>query len=249
MSQTEAALTSPLSTTPTSSSQLPSPGGGLNTTRSSGYLSRGETNNNHLPGHGYSLSRDTSAASTPRTRRLPILPRESSTASLNGNTTTMSQRSACDCPGCPGNPRGGTALPPSTYDSEDAATAVGPLEDPEDYLDTLDRKVTEIMNRDSSRRSSYNDLAASKRTEDMYGPLSLSYGRKKNSGGGIGGSDLNCNPTGGYGGGRVPEGVIRFEDDDGKASSSEEAMDSSQEDLSQIWSDEDSDHYVLRRRR
>jgi hypothetical protein len=132
-------------------------------------------------------------------------------------------------------------------DDEDAAVQLRrQLEDPEDYLDTLDRKVTEIMNRDSSRRSSYNDLAASKqRTDDMYGPLSLSYGRKKGVAGG--GGDLNCNPVG-YGG-RVPEGVIRFEEDDGKASSSEEAMDSSQEDLSQVWSDEDSDHYVLRRRR
>jgi hypothetical protein len=140
-------------------------------------------------------------------------------------------------------------MPRSFNDTDDAAAAAssGQLEDPEDYLDTLDRKVTEIMNRDSSRRSSYNDLAASKRTEDMYGPLSLSYGRKKTLAG-LGGTDLNCNPQG-YCGGRVPEGVIRFEEDDGKASSSEEAMDSSQEDLSQIWSDEDSDHYVLRRRR
>jgi hypothetical protein len=135
-------------------------------------------------------------------------------------------------------------------DDEDAAVVQlrRQLEDPEDYLDTLDRKVTEIMNRDSSRRSSYNDLAASKqRTDDMYGPLSLSYGRKKGVMG-AGGGDLNCNHPVGYGG-RVPEGVIRFEEDDGKASSSEEAMDSSQEDLSQVWSDEDSDHYVLRRRR
>jgi hypothetical protein len=227
----------------------------LNATRSSGYLSREPSlsresnalNNNHLPGHGYHPSRDTSSsASTPRTRRgVPFLARESSAVSLNGNTAAAS---SCDCPGCPGNPRCGV-LPRSYNDADDSAVAAGgQLEDPEDYLDTLDRKVTEIMNRDSSRRSSYNDLAASKRTEDMYGPLSLSYGRKKTLAG-LGGTDLNCNPKG-YGGGRVvPEGVIRFEEDDGKASSSEEAMDSSQEDLSQIWSDEDSDHYVLRRRR
>ena len=42
-------------------------------------------------------------------------------------------------------------------------------------------------------------------------------------------------------------GAIRFEDDD-KASSSEEAVDSSREDLSHAWSEDDSDHYVLRRR-
>jgi len=183
------------------------------------------------------------------------LPREPSIASLNGNTAaaaSSSQLSAtCDCPGCPGNTRVAPerAYQPSRFhddedDDEDAAVQLRQLEDPEDYLDTLDRKVTEIMNRDSSRRSSYNDLAASKRTDDMYGPLSLSYGRKK----GVGGGELNCN-AGVYSGGRIPEGVIRFEEDDGKASSSEEAMDSSQEDLSQIWSDEDSYHYVLRRRR
>ena len=253
MSQTEAAT---FLTTPPGG-LLNSPGA-FNTTRSSGYLSRepslsressNSINNNILPGHGYP-SRDTSAASTPRTRRLSFLPRESSTASLNGNKNVSS---ACDCLGCPGNPRVGAPSfqRNSCHDTDDATDALGgQLEDPEDYLDTLDRKVTEIMNRDSSRRSSYNDLAASKRTEDMYGPLSLSYGRKKSAVASGGGSDLNCNPTTVYGGGgRVPEGVIRFEDDDGKASSSEEAMDSSQEDLSQIWSDEDSDHYVLRRRR
>ena len=114
------------------------------------------------------------------------------------------------------------------------------MEDPEDYLDTLDRKVSEIMNKDCSRRSSYHDLG--KKGEDMYGPLSLSYGRKQRL------PDLNHNS--GFGStylGPAPEGVIRFEDD-GKASSSE-GLDSSQEDLSHAWSDEDSDQYVLRRRR
>ena len=77
----------------------------------------------------------------------------------------------------------------------------------------------------------------------MYGPLSFSYGRKKTL------SDLNSNPTN-YSPRATtipaPEGTIRFEDD-GKESSSE-AIDSSQEDLSQVWS-EDEDHYVPRRRR
>lgn len=127
----------------------------------------------------------------------------------------------CGCPGCPGNP-----------DNE---------EEPEDYLDTLDRKVSEIMNKDCSRRSSFHDLH--KKDGDLYGPLS--YGRKR------GLSDLNHNPAGSYLGGEgaygAGEGVIRFEED-GKASSSE-GLDSSQEDLSHVWSDEDSDQYVLRRRR
>ena len=82
---------------------------------------------------------------------------------------------------------------------------------------------------------------------DLYGPLSLSYGRKR----GVSVlQDLNHNPSV-YGGpgylGPAPEGAIRFEED-GKASSSE-GLDSSQEDLSHVWSDEDSDQYVLRRRR
>jgi hypothetical protein len=243
----------------TTPSRLASPGA-FNTARSSGYLSRepslSRENNNKN-------NNNTSAASTPRTRGRPFLQREASTASLNGNTTAAASSSShlsttCDCPGCPGNPRAG---PPQHYqsirvyddDDDDPVGQLQQLEDPEDYLDTLDRKVTEIMNRDSSRRSSYNDLAASKRTEDVYGPLSLSYSRKKSAALG-GGGDLNCNNQPAYGGraggGRgVAEGVIRFEEDDGKASSSEEAMDSSQEDLSQVWSDEDSDLYVLRRRR
>ena len=102
--------------------------------------------------------------------------------------------------------------------------------DQEDYLDTLDRKVNEIMNRDCSRRSSYHDLGKGK------------DGRKRTL------SDLNSNPSP-YSprlGPPAPEGAIRFEDD-GKASSSE-AIDSSREDLSHAWSEDDSDHYVLRRR-
>ena len=115
----------------------------------------------------------------------------------------------------------------------------GNLEEPEDYLDTLGRKVSEIMNKDCSRRSSYHDLG---KKDDLYGPLG--YGRKR------GPADLNHNPTGGFGGpylGPAPEGAIRFEED-GKASSSE-GLDSSLEDLSHTWSDEDNDRYVLRRRR
>merc|ERR1740137_27078 len=75
----------------------------------------------------------------------------------------------------------------------------------------------------------------------MYG---LNYGRRKPY------SDLNSNPT--TYSPRIlkppaPEGAIRFEDDDKESSS--DAINSSQEDLSHVWSeDNDSDRYVLRRR-
>jgi len=161
-------------------------------------------------------------------------PRNSS-ASLNGNILRSSPGVSCECPGCPGNP---LTFPEAGYDEENSNIADIV---PEDYLDTLDRKVNEIMNRDCSRRSSHHDLG-NKVESDMYGPLSFSYGRKKTL------SDLNCN-QGSYSPHSsmvpAPEGTIRFEDD-GKESSSE-AIESSQEDLSQVWS-EDEDHYVLRRR-
>ena len=148
-----------------------------------------------------------------------------STTSLNGNSVLdprVTPRSPCECLGCPGNTR--------EQDMENSNLQQ------EDYLDTLDRKVNEIMNRDSSRRSSYHDLG-----KDREGS---GYGRKRTM------SDLNSNPSPyspRLGFAPAPEGAIRFEDDD-KASSSEEAVDSSREDLSHAWSEDDSDHYVLRRR-
>ena len=81
--------------------------------------------------------------------------------------------------------------------------------DQEDYLDTLDRKVTEIINRDS-RRSSQHDLVI--KDDDIYGSMSLTYSRTRL------GSDLNSNPR--YSLPPAPEGTIMFEDD-GKESSSE----------------------------
>jgi hypothetical protein len=151
-------------------------------------------------------------------------PRAASVSSLNGNS--MAGAPPCHCPGCPGNP----ALPPLLLEQDRENMNL----DQEDYLDTLDRKVNEIMNRDCSRRSSYHDLGKGKDE----------YGRNHTV------SDLNSNPSPyspRLGLGPAPEGTIRFEDD-GKASSSE-AIDSSREDLSQAWSEEDdSDQYVLRRR-
>ena len=78
----------------------------------------------------------------------------------------------------------------------------------EDQLEDLDKKVSEMMIRDGSRRSSHHDLARKVTRADLVG----------------------------------------FEDE--KESSSEEMMESSQEDLSlsQIWS-EDEDQFVLKRGR
>ena len=75
----------------------------------------------------------------------------------------------------------------------------------EDHLDDLDKKVSEMMIRDGSRRSSRHEL-----------------GKK------VSRSEL-----------------VRFDDD---KETSEEMMESSQEDLSQMWS-EDEDHFVLKRGR
>jgi len=150
-----------------------------------------------------------------------------SNTSLNGNTAldpAATPGSACECPGCPGNL---ASFPPLMLEQDMENRNL----DQEDYLDTLDRKVNEIMNRDCSRRSSYHDLGKGKD----------GYGRKRTI------SDLNSNPSP-YSPrlAPAPDGAIRFEED-GKASSSE-AIDSSREDLSQAWSEDDSDHYVLRRR-
>ena len=196
------------------------------THRTSGYFSREASFARSTPPRA---SRESTPLNSRRSLDTPLhnTPRQRlSTASAaaafnNGNPV-------CGCPGCPGNP-------------DNAGS------EPEDYLDTLDRKVSEIINKDCSRRSSYHDL---NKKDDIFGPLS--YGRKR------GLADLNHNPqasssAGTYlsGGGATAvgggESVIRFEED-GKASSSE-GLDSSQEDLSHVWSDEDSDQYVLRRRR
>jgi len=170
------------------------------------------------------------SSKTPSDSRTPRL------SSLNSYPLKSSPGVSCECPGCPGNP---LTFPEGGYDEESSNIADIVAED---YLDTLDRKVSEIMNRDCSRRSSQHELGT-KGDSDIYGPLSFSYGRKKTL------SDLNSNttlyspraPTV-----PAPEGTICFEDD-GKESSSD-AIDSSHEDLSQVWS-EDEDHYVLRRRR
>ena len=178
-----------------------------------------------------------SRQTTPRTPSMPRTPRHSlSRTSLNGNTFLNSPGVACDCPGYPGNPL--TYTDPR-YDDENSNIA---NIDQEDYLDTLDRKVNEIMNRDCSRRSSQQDLA-NKGDIDIYGPLN--YGRKKTF------SDLNSNPAT-YSPRMprppAPEGAIKFEDDDKESSSDD--INSSQEDLTHVWSeDDDSDRYVLRRRR
>ena len=157
-------------------------------------------------------------------------PRHSfSILSLNGNIIEV----ACQCPGCPGNPE---TFPGPIYDDENSnIAALGQ----EDYLDTLDRKVNEIMNRDCSRRSSQQDLT-NKGDMDIY-----VYGRNKPS------VDLNSNPTSCSPHilhPPAPEGAIKFEDDDKESSS--DGMNSSQENLTHIWSDDDdTDRMILRRKR
>ena len=83
------------------------------------------------------------SSTTPSMSRTP----RHSTASINGNTLKSSPGISCECPGCPGNP---LTFPEAGYDEENSNIADIV---PEDYLDTLDRKVNEIMNRDCSRRS------------------------------------------------------------------------------------------------
>ena len=96
--------------------------------------------------------------------------------SFSSFNTSSSQ---CCCPGCPAN------LSKDSF-----------VDGTEDHLDDLDKKVSEMMIRDGSRRSSQHEL-------------------------------------------------VRFEDD---KESSEEMMESSQEDLSQMWS-EDEGQFVLKRGR
>jgi len=104
--------------------------------------------------------------------------------SFSSFNTSSSQ---CCCPGCPAN---------LSKDSFMDAT--------EDHLDDLDKKVSEMMIRDGSRRSSHHDLARKMTKADLVG----------------------------------------F---DGDKESSEEMMESSQEeDCSQMWS-EDEDQFVLKR--
>ena len=192
------------------------------THRTSGYFSREPSFIRGGGGGGTPLrvSRESTPLNTRRSTPLHNTPRFTSLG-YNGNPPAAAV--VCECAGCPGN---------TVY------AANGNLEDPEDYLETLDRKVSEIMNKDCSRRSSYHDLRAKKGSTtdhpgDIYGG---SFGRKRVQ-------DLNHNPS--YLG-PAPEGAIRFEED---GRSSEEGLESSQEDLSHAWSDEDSDQYVLRRRR
>ena len=177
--------------------------------------------------------RDTPRSDSRKISNAPSLsrtPRQSSTASLNGNTAVTSP---CDCPGCPGNIS--HCGPEMELEEANSNTISHPAED---YLDTLDRKVNEIMNRDS-RRSSSHDLYKKSVEVDHYGPMSLGYNRKKTR------ADLGSNSNSPRP--RPPDGAIRFEDDDKESST--ETIDSSQEELAQAWSDEDVNHYVLRRRR
>ena len=136
--------------------------------------------------------------------------------SSNGNCSLI----PCRCPGCPGNPL------TLHLDLENSNT-VEEREDQEDYLDTLDRKVTEIINRDS-RRSSQHDLV--KEETDLFSPITSNYSRNRLN------ADLNSNPCC-YPRPPAPEGTIMFEDDDKESSSDE--LNTSREDLTCAWSEEE----------
>ena len=145
-------------------------------------------------------------------------PSMSSVTSVNGNIL-------CRCPGCPGN-----ALALDLKLDDENSNNIG--DDGEDYLDTLDRKVTEIINRDS-RRSSQHDLAI--KDEEYYGSMSLPglpYSSRARLSGDFNSNPRYCRPP-------APEGAIMFEDD-GKESSSDE-MNTSREDLTCVWSEDDDD--------
>ena len=163
---------------------------------------------------GCSLSPKLSSSSLkPSRHSLPL--------SVNSSHGSTLAPVLCKCQGCPGNP--------FTLDlrlDDENSNNIGDAGDQEDYLDTLDRKVTEIINRDS-RRSSQHDLVI--KDDDIYGSMSLTYSRTRL------GSDLNSNPR--YSLPPAPEGTIMFEDD-GKESSSDE-MNTSREDLTCVWSEDD----------
>ena len=137
--------------------------------------------------------------------------------SSNGNCSSLH---LCRCPGCPSNPL------TLHLDLENSNT-VEDREDGEDYLDTLDRKVTEIINRDS-RRSSQHDLV--KEDSDLFSPGPTNYSRNRIN------SDLNSNPAR-YPLVPAPAGAIMFEDDDKESSSDE--LNTSREDLTCAWSEEE----------
>ena len=141
--------------------------------------------------------------------------------SSNGNSSSLL---LCRCPGCPANPLS------LELDLENCNT-VEDREDQEDYLDTLDRKVTEIINRDS-RRSSQHDLV--KEDSDLFspGPATSNYTRNRIN------SDLNSNPAR-YPLVPAPAGAIMFEDDDKESSSDE--LNTSREDLTCAWSEEEAE--------
>jgi len=142
--------------------------------------------------------------------------------SNNGNSLNVA--TLCKCAGCPGNP---FMLDLKHDDENSNKISEGDVQ--EDYLDTLDRKVTEIINRDS-RRSSQHDLAM--KDEEIFSSLSLPpYSRNRF------GSDVNSNPRLSLP--PAPEGAIMFEDD-GKETSSDE-MNTSREDLTCVWSEEEED--------
>lgn len=144
----------------------------------------------------------------------------------------------------------------SSSDGDDECKIVpGPIDD--DYLETLDRKVYEIMNRDRTRNlpGSRSSADLSRSNSEKYGPLSMGYSQRRRASnqqlpGGPPSADMNAPSS------IVGEEVVRFDDEDGGGESTD-SRDSSPEDLGGIhWSDDpddsedelDNPRFMLRRR-
>merc|ERR1712012_1268207 len=70
------------------------------------------------------------------------------TSGRRSDKSFSSFNSQCVCPGCPSN-----ILKAHAEEDDDE---VDPLATVEDHLDDLEKKASEMINKDSSRRSSYN---------------------------------------------------------------------------------------------
>ena len=81
------------------------------------------------------------------------------TSGRRSDKSFSSFNSQCVCPGCPAN------VLKVVHDEDEDEDEVD-LDNVEDHLDDLEKKATEMMNKDSSRRSSYNIVPDDNDIED-----------------------------------------------------------------------------------
>ena len=113
----------------------------------------------------------------------------------------------------------------------DADTLAQFHDDEEEFLDTIERKISEIKAKDSTRRTSAHNK------DDMR---SL-YGRRRGGRSGEGPRSRNLNQN---------QGTSADAGSDHNKDSSDDGLDTSQENLSQsYWSDQEEENFTLRRRR